>query len=365
MCLKRGRLIAVGALALVISACASVPDRQAVTRPTGQSWSVSESLPKNERDLMRYCVEKTGGHWRRVDACDERQSNVEVLLLDPWNRRVFLGASAPSRKHLSVAEKERLRQGASPNSWECFYGALGTADRSKFGYTVCGSALTKGATGAGEAVIGNAFNVLFGTVKKRVAVDADAVLDAASQANLPLESYREVFANAKTFADFDKFIQRYRGDDPDGLVHKAAEAMQRAKQMETAEAAERERQLAIQRAEAAKRGQEYDKKRLEEERVRAAQAREREQKFNTWRRNAKVGDYCWVGPRQWGYDQAMMWALIVEIKGPLFRVQYDGQTNTHLFVALQQREEWVKNENVYPAAEYTIGSGRTLLKPNM
>lgn len=322
-------LLGIFLLLLIVSGCASAPDRRDSSLASDRSWTVAKSLANHGSGLMRFCIAKTEGKWSPSKTCDEKQSNVEILYLDPWTKRVFLGASAPSYTNISVAEKERQRIAPSSTDWECFYGALGTAERTKFGYNVCNSALTKGATGAGEAVIGNMFNVVFGTIKKRVAVDADAVLDAAEQANLFIESYRTVFANARTSTEFEKFIQLYRSDDPDKLIPQAMEAIQGAKQAEIMQAAEREKLLAIQRAETVKRRQEYETKRLAEERIQATQAHEREQRLNTWRQSAKVGDNCWVGPRRWDSEQAMLRALIVEIKGPLFRVQYDGRTNTH------------------------------------
>ena len=348
------------ALLIALAGCATAPATPTPATAATPSWRVSRSIAVDGPDLVRFCVAKTDDKWNQSEPCNVKQNNVEIVYVDPWHRLIFLGASAPRPQDLSTLEKrnQQYRQGEPVDSWECYYGAFGTADRTKHGYTVCSSALTKGATGAGEAVIGNLANALFGTIRKRVAVDTDAVDKVVQDANLIPDSYRRAFATAKTSSDFDRFIQRYRNDDPDHLVPKANEALAQARQAE--DAARAEAQAETQQLQVA-----YEKQRVADERARVAQARERETRITHWRQTVKVGDGCWVGPRKLGYTRGMMHALVVEIKPTIVRVQYDGRTSTYYVVDLPQREEWVKTAELYPEGEYSYGTGTVILKPNM
>jgi hypothetical protein len=82
---------------------------------------------------------------------------------------------------------------------------------------------------------------------------------------------------------------------------------------------------------------------------RESEALERERQslmIEKWRSNIEIGDSCWVGPL---HSNTYMSALIIDIKGPLVRVQYDGNTNyrgVHLNNGV--KEEWVKLISTYP-----------------
>lgn len=133
---------------------------------------------------------------------------------------------------------------------------------------------------------------------------------------------------------------------------------------ENAERAEREarRQVDAERlraemAETAKREEKEQKIREERARVEAAA---RIRALDAWRSRTKVGDSCWVGPYLKGklpYGTSFfMHGLIVEVRKPLVRVQFDGGTTVKLNVGLTSvtKEIWTRLEDVYPESDYTV-----------
>lgn len=105
---------------------------------------------------------------------------------------------------------------------------------------------------------------------------------------------------------------------------------------------------------------EEELQRNEEKRQRkeAAEAKERKETLERenrdrmtvkWRSNVKIGDSCWVGPVDIGvYRNIYLNALVIDIRGSLLRVQYDGITNRNITLSNGVREEWVKLVLAYP-----------------
>lgn len=133
---------------------------------------------------------------------------------------------------------------------------------------------------------------------------------------------------------------------------------------ENAERKEREarRQVDAERrraemAETAKREEKEQKIREERGRIEAAA---RIRALDAWRSRTKVGDSCWVGPYLKGkppYGTSFfMHGLIVEVRKPLVRVQFDGGTTVKFDVGLTAatKEIWTRIEDVYPESDYTL-----------
>lgn len=95
-----------------------------------------------------------------------------------------------------------------------------------------------------------------------------------------------------------------------------------------------------------------------------AEENRRNERRNTFRQAIKLGDSCWHGPVMLDRP-AMLHAMVIEVKGPIVRIQYDGSTNVGITVNLPTREEWVKRENVYPAEEYRTVKGNATYTPNV
>lgn len=95
-----------------------------------------------------------------------------------------------------------------------------------------------------------------------------------------------------------------------------------------------------------------------------AEENRRNERRNTFRQTIKLGDSCWHGPVMLDRP-AMLHAMVIEVKGPIVRIQYDGSTNVGVTVNLPTREEWVKRENVYPAEEYRTVKSNTTYTPNV
>ena len=117
-----------------------------------------------------------------------------------------------------------------------------------------------------------------------------------------------------------------------------------------------------------------------ENRERAQRAREaaeiaaKERHADEWRRRAKVGDYCWVGPMKLHRDPfgprkflpygKPFWfhGLIVEVRQPNVRVKFDGYTDLNFRASFggKVREEWFRIEQVEPEDQHGIVCPRCL-----
>lgn len=206
------------------------------------NWRVANDLGT---DGMSFCLVGENDQWTWQQECDpEKQPTAERVFVSQGQKVIWLGAGQPTSKAESNLEKQRKRQYGPNGTYECFYGVFGASDREKNGYTICSSAFAESRTGAGEAVVGNLFNVVVGTTRLRKGVNMVALLEAADKSGLlahldqaaadkaraakdqAYAEYRQAFETASTSVDFLRFIKKYSKEDPDGLVPLAKEKMQ-------------------------------------------------------------------------------------------------------------------------------------------
>jgi hypothetical protein len=94
------------------------------------------------------------------------------------------------------------------------------------------------------------------------------------------------------------------------------------------------------------------------------QGAERQAAYSGWRRELKEGATCWVGPRKAGKPM-MLHAMVIERKGAIVRVQYDGKTNAGYHIKLPSSEEWVKLTEVFPETEFDVLTGGGIFEPRV
>lgn len=75
--------------------------------------------------------------------------------------------------------------------------------------------------------------------------------------------------------------------------------------------------------------------------------------FNGWRQGLKEGETCWVGPRTYN-KKLMLHGMVIERKGSIVRVQFDGNTNAGFQIDTGKSEEWVQLKEVYPDREFDV-----------
>lgn len=92
----------------------------------------------------------------------------------------------------------------------------------------------------------------------------------------------------------------------------------------------------------------------------------REAALARWRIKVKAGDEGWVGPVSFGQfaGDLMMHGLVVDRRGELIRIQYDGTTNHNMAVSLDEKESWVKIKTFYPESEFKAGNALSVFQPN-
>jgi len=86
--------------------------------------------------------------------------------------------------------------------------------------------------------------------------------------------------------------------------------------------------------------------------------------FNSWRQSLKEGEACWVGPRKTS-QKLMLHAMVIERKGSIVRVQYDGKTNAGYLIKLPSSEEWVNLKDTYPHNEFDVLTGDSIVTPRV
>jgi len=86
--------------------------------------------------------------------------------------------------------------------------------------------------------------------------------------------------------------------------------------------------------------------------------------YTAWRQQIKEGEACWVGPRR-TTEKMMLHAMIIERKGSIVRVQFDGKTNAGFLIKLPSNEEWVKLTEVFPDKEFDVVMGGGIVTPNV
>ncbi len=92
----------------------------------------------------------------------------------------------------------------------------------------------------------------------------------------------------------------------------------------------------------------------------------KEAALTRWRATVKAGDEGWVGPvsfAQYFGREVMMHALVIERRGKLIHVQYDGKTD-YVTAGLREKEAWVKIQAFYPEGEFMAGRNSEAYEPN-
>lgn len=290
--------------------------------------------------------EKQESGWKLTDISTSRPaitdfSRQEVLLFSD-----DLGSIQPDFRTSKYNSKR--------DDFECWTGALRTRkDNATTDYNPCESSLT---VTSNFNVVGNVAGHIFtlglllptGMSSRNVVVDKEKVLsllqqtgalDRVREKKVTVErerftkAYRNTFASAKMSSQFDAFVRKYSGNDPENLVPQAImrrdelslrEAEER-KRRETEEAAWREAQA---KAEAARR--ETQAKAEEERRqYEQDQRRQRMAKVESFRRVIRVETETNCGP-------------VLEIRGALVKVYSP--------VANYGNEHWIRKEQVFPPA---------------
>lgn len=102
------------------------------------------------------------------------------------------------------------------------------------------------------------------------------------------------------------------------------------------------------------------------EKVASDRKASKEAALTRWRATVKAGDEGWVGPvsfAQYFGREVMMHALVIERRGELIHVQYDGKTD-YVTVSLREKEAWVKIRAFYPESEFMAGRDSNIYEPN-
>lgn len=102
------------------------------------------------------------------------------------------------------------------------------------------------------------------------------------------------------------------------------------------------------------------------EKVASDRKASKEAALTRWRATVKAGDEGWVGPvsfAQYFGREVMMHALVIERRGELIHVQYDGKTD-YVTVSLREKGAWVKIRAFYPESEFMAGGDSSIHEPN-
>lgn len=84
-------------------------------------------------------------------------------------------------------------------------------------------------------------------------------------------------------------------------------------------------------------------------------AKEKETRIVAWRKNLKIGDEVWCGPleaeRRLGVDIGTFYkrGLVVDLRGPIAEVQYDGSTSKSLVFG--GSKEWTRIDELAPSPD--------------
>lgn len=198
-------------------------------------YTVSPAIGVKEQTKNYYLI-RSGETWSVSRSGDLSQDTVERVAVSLSTGVIYLGTKGPSR--VSVGERERGP--GRDNKWECFQGVIlnGSGFRTASDYSICSSNLAKNVTTPGEAAIGS-LNLLFGSVRRFMAVDQEKILAIAETSGLidMIEQdrqaatgaeYHALFAAATTPGLINNFTAKYQANDPEGLVPQAQARMQQA-----------------------------------------------------------------------------------------------------------------------------------------
>ena len=190
------------------------------------SFTVSPALGNSSTGDIIFLM-KNGDSWSASKTGDLTKDGVEMVSINLATRTVFLNASAPDYQRYARSSGQ-----GNGEKWSCYHGILPQSYRQQHTYAICASNLTKDVTPnitpIGHVVVG-AMELLMLSKFNDVAVDQGKVLDAVTSsgaikiaeqdvASEQLSAYRHAYQNATTSFQLESFIERYKNNDPDGLV---------------------------------------------------------------------------------------------------------------------------------------------------
>ena len=326
-------------IALVTSTvvCSATPQR---------AYSVSPEISSDYRRGTYYFLTKNGDSWKASKTGDLRQDNVERVVVNIKTAEIVLTASP---------------RGAgtyyrNTTKWECRKGLYGTGFRLINDYSVCSSHLTKGVTNPAKAVI-SGLTLIFGQVVRDVVVDQEAILAIAKSSGLiemveedkqalsdeeiqqekalALNIYHNAYAAITTPRSINSFIEKYRDNDPEGLITLARSRLPQAELTEYRNAfdAVSKQQSIVSLNNFIAQYSKYDPEQLTlkaRELIQGIELKEsdRAKALENFRKNLAEGIETSCG-------------LVVEKKGKLAKIQLKS-TNS---------ERWVKLDEIYPSGQ--------------
>ena len=331
-------------VALLLAACASNPSSASKSPPAAaQSTPLDPALSRirvgHPRDGVPrswgtyVLIKKEGDAWETAMVGTGRFNR--GWFADAKNRRAGEGELlflADDLSYVSVEfaplDVKNTRDGTD-GRYVCFHVDQGKRNTKDFYPNACNSDLTSNAdqlknTAKQVAVAALTLGITALAANTLKSVDPAKVLAAMDSAGVipKVKHYRyaQDFGTAKTSAQLQSFINRYRDDDPDGLVSKAQRSLEEVREQERIEGERRAREaeLSRQRQErAADLAQRETARRAEAVRLRTAR----------FRQSLQAGDQSHCG-------------LVIEVKKPLVKVQ------------AMIGEYWLRTDQVYAAGDH-------------
>ncbi|WP_150102587.1 hypothetical protein [Gallionella capsiferriformans] len=217
------------ALFPMVASASDTGNNPEVTTKNRLEYSVSSGIGKEPPSKLYYLI-KTGDTWKASESGDITQDNVERVGVNLKTGVITLDVLRGSRETGTVS--------GSVYEWECFQGLAGSGFRNAQNYSICSSNLAKGVTSPGQAALGS-LNLLFGKVRRIMAVDREQILSIADTSGLIDmveqdrqaaigEEYHAHFAGATTPNSIKSFVATYQANDPEGLVPQALARMPQA-----------------------------------------------------------------------------------------------------------------------------------------
>ena len=341
--MKTERICGLVSLLACVVGCASSPPKanpppavliQKTLASVSGDLRVGHPMDGVARDWGTYVlIRKNGDSWQIVSI--ESASSAGASLVNPKNRTARDGELlflSEDLKYVSVEfsplETSSLEQ-AKAGRFICFVFGFDELKKKDFRPNACNSDLTSSVEklsnaakqAAGAIVTLGITTVAANSVRSVDAVKVVAAMESARVIpRVKYYRYTKEFSAAQSSEQLQAFINRYRNDDPDGLVTKAESSFGARVEQERIESERR-----VLEAELARQRQEREAERAQQERSRRdEQARERAAQF---RQSLQPGDQSHCG-------------LVIEVKKPLVKLQ------------TMIGEYWMRIEQVYPAGNH-------------
>lgn len=299
-------------------------------------WVISDKLFSKPVGAKEVLLQKdVNGRWAIKSEASEKKEGVESFLVDFYNKVIYLNVG-PSTTTLGPEK--------GGQSDQCSFGLAGFAkdertgkyrsnDRDRVGITVCNSEFTLSSKkGVVDGLIG-IVSLAYASHVTPMAVNVDAIGVAVEDSGLIsaveadfLEAYRKEFSNSKNSRDWGKFIQKYKGYDPDQLLIIAENNRDKAIREEGALQEERRQRLLIEEANRKEaQAKAYAIQRQQEEQQRLLRVAQVE----AFRKTIKIETQTNCGP-------------VLEIKGGLVKIYFP--------IANYGSEHWIRKELLFPAS---------------